>query len=495
MKNRADFEWLADGQQEGEWETIARSEKHRWLRAFERVPKRVWITLAVIVVALSSTITLTVRYYYLLALRRMTFQIQGVIDLEAQAFAQGNATLYLAQQDSAAHSWYARQAMRVDPGCTEFESHGKPYPWQEVENDPHNMCRPVLPAEIQDVNLQQDVAWVQVVEGQPPVRRMRFYRRTSRGWKHTAPQDSFWQQPIRVRYGNVFVNYRKRDQTYVAPLEAHIAQLVDEICAVVMHCTALNRLEIDFSSQASAIVFSDPRNELERRGRLVLSSPWLSGIPVEGTFGMPYRDGLRYWVAYGIMTRATSSSSTRELTPLQRAISDEYAAWYDSQDLAHAPTLRRVVEQHGMDVLPNMFFSLKGSHLYSLFLIRWLSLPAYHGSADFFEALLNIEHEALLAGRKDTFMLLQDDDWADEREAFFDQVQRSELQLPVVPIHVKAIQRTDDCVRVTLDPSPVTPGRRSGGTIAKEEPPTQARSQVTYFCLQDWAWKHTPPLD
>ena len=49
MKKRVNFEWLAGGEEEGEWETIAQSERHRWLRLFDRVSKRAWITLAALV--------------------------------------------------------------------------------------------------------------------------------------------------------------------------------------------------------------------------------------------------------------------------------------------------------------------------------------------------------------------------------------------------------------------------------------------------------------
>ncbi|MBN1584587.1 MAG: hypothetical protein JXA89_28025 [Anaerolineae bacterium] len=495
MKRQVEFEWLAGGEEEGEWETIAQTEKRRWLSLFGRVSKRVWITLAAIVFALSTTSYFVVRYTFLEAQRKITFQIQNVIDLEARAFAQGDKTRFLAQQDSAAFGWYTRQVTRINPNCTEFETRGAPYPWQPLDNDPLNRCAPVLPAEIVDVNLQRDVAWVEVIEGEPPVRRMRFYRQTARGWVHTAPDETFWQAPIRVRYGSVFVRYHKRDQPYIAPLEARIGQVVGDVCAVVMHCAAINKIEIDFSTQTPATMLSDPQEALERDGTLVLSSPWLSGIPVDGVYGESMLDSLTYWVAYGMIAKASTSLLAQDMNQLQRSIADEYAAWYGNQDITQAPLLRRIVDRHGMEELPRMFFSLKGTRLYSLFLIQWLGLSTRIGETAFFESLLNIEREAILTGRKETFLLFQDDGWIEERAHLFDELQ---LTQPVLdPVRVKAVERIDGCARVILDEVSMARQSRSEQTVAvasvQEQDPFH--NPIEFFCMQDWNWTHTRPFD
>lgn len=495
MKRKVDFEWLAGGEEEGEWETIAQTERHRWLRVLDTVSRRAWITLAVLVFALSVTTFGAVRYAYLEAQRKITFQIQNVIDTEARAFAQGDKVRFLAQQDSAAFGWYARQAMRINPNCTEFEAGGTLYPWQTIDNDPLNRCAPVLPAEILHVNLQQDVAWVEVLEGQPPVRRMRFYRQTARGWVHTAPDETFWQTPIRVRHGNVFVTYHKRDEPYIALLEARIGQVVGDTCAVVMHCAAINKIEIDFSTQTPAMMLSDPRDALEQSGTLTLSSPWLSGIPVDGPFGEAMLDSLAYWVAYGMIAKASSSVAAQDINQLQRAIADEYAAWYGSQDMAQAPLLGRVVERHGMEALPEVFFSLKGARIYTLFMMRWIGLSEWMGEEAFFELLLTIEREAILAGRKETFLLFQGGAWIEERKRAFDEMRLAGPELG--PIRIKAVERVGDCARVTLDEVAASQGSGSEGTVSTKAGQGQMHPQnrLEFFCLHDLFWERAPPFD
>ena len=73
-------------------------------------------------------------------------------------------------------------------------------PDQEAQRDP---CAPVLPAKLTHVELQGDIAWVEVIEGEPPVRRVRFYRQTERGWVHTAPRESFWGKEVTLRSGPI----------------------------------------------------------------------------------------------------------------------------------------------------------------------------------------------------------------------------------------------------------------------------------------------------
>jgi hypothetical protein len=183
----------------------------------------------------------------------------------------------------------------------------------------------------------------------------------------------------------------------------------------------------------------------------------------------------------------------QDMSQLQRAIADEYAAWYGSQDITQAPIVRRIVERHGMEVLPNMFFSLKGTSLYSLFMMRWLSLTESRGEIAFFETLLNIEREAILTGRKDTFLLLQSDQWIEARERFFEEMQLADISLD--PVRVKAVELSDDCARVTLDEVLMASQRRSEGAVLTGDTHVRDRSggRFEHFCVQDWAWKHTQP--
>jgi len=202
-----EFDWHVSDEQ-GQEETVA----HIGRRKRRGPPRWIWIIAAIVLLAVGSGAYLLLRQRYERAQQVLTFQIQSIVDLEARAYAQGDAELFLEQQDRSVPDWYQRQVARVNRGC--LRSPSTRYRGS-VRRD---RCEPVLPATVQDVQLRGSVAWVEVTEGDPAVRRVRFYRQTDLGWKQTAPQASFWGTAIEVRYGEDLVfRYHRRDRPYVQP--------------------------------------------------------------------------------------------------------------------------------------------------------------------------------------------------------------------------------------------------------------------------------------
>jgi hypothetical protein len=83
---------------------------------------------------------------------------------------------------------------------------------------------------------------------------------------------------------------------------------------------------------------------------LILASPWLSGIPVEGGWDAAYLDELTYWVAYEIMLQLVRAAEDGDPTWLQRAIVGEYAALYTHGYVTQDPILEHIIEQNGADL-------------------------------------------------------------------------------------------------------------------------------------------------
>ena len=255
--SRSRFDWQV-GDDDGNWETIAHESGALRRR---RIPGWVWAVVLVAILATAAGGYVTVRRRYEAASQQVTFQIQSVVDLEARAFEQGNEELFLAQQDKASAPWYV-----------------SPAPWLStrlgaVSDRGHLFVPPmaVLPATVKDVDLRGDVAWVQVVEGDPPVRRVRFYRQTDRGWLHTAPDLAFWQEPVEHHHGGrLAFYYHRRDQLYVDSLIEQVGDAFYRLCASA-GCPADQRFKI--------LIYPEyPQSDLPFD--LALPSPWLSGIPV-----------------------------------------------------------------------------------------------------------------------------------------------------------------------------------------------------------------------
>jgi hypothetical protein len=427
------FEWQS-GNDDGQWEVVAKTERRSLFKWVRRVPRWVWVALVVALVLAATSGYFVVRNRYEAASREIAFQIQNVIDLEARAFAQGDDSLFLAQQDAASADWYAYQELRVQDGCASPPS-GSVLPQEQ--------CDPVLPAQIEDVELRGDLAWVQVLESEGATRRARFYRRTEQGWKQTAPRIEFWRTPIELTYGDLVFGYHRRDEPYVEPLIERIYETATTVCATV-NCPPLSELAVVFAADAPP----DQRPALQEN-TLVLPSPWLSGVPADGTWDEADLDELTYWVARELTLRALRASSGRSW-PLHQALATEYAAWYAWGEAAQAPILEHLLEEWEASEMPAVFRSLPQTRTLSAFLSHWLSLWPDGQEIAFFETLLNIEREALRLGYKDTFLLFQGNpNGAPNRhDGIFEYVQTLNLSPSVVEVEKVVID--DSLATVTV---------------------------------------------
>jgi hypothetical protein len=472
MKVRLDWEVVNEG------ESIDAEARRDRLTRLRVVPRWAWYTaLAVLATCLLSG-GLSVRQRYHEAQRRVSFQIQSVIDLEARAFVRGDSELFLAQQDKMVRRWYVRQKRRVRGDCWRIP------PGQAAQWDP---CAPVLPARVTHVGLRGDIAWVEVTEGKPPVRRVRFYRQTERGWVHTAPQESFWGKEVTLHADRFVARYHERDEPHVQAYLQRIQEITDQVCGA-LECSPTRTLEVDFAIDTPAYDAPYLLSEKEQRNsdRLLLASPWLSGIPADGGAPAAQLDRLTHWATSEIAAWVIRSSSGQDLNRLQEALLDEYASWYSSQDASQAPILSRIIERHGVEVVPEILRSVREERTLTALMARWLSLTVSDGQSEYFEVLLNIEREALHVGRRETFMLLQHQAypwWMSDQNLLFERWQKEGQALDPPVIRVRRVERIDRRARVALqDPSRSLEGY-----------PPVAKS-VVYLEYVQGDWKHASPF-
>lgn len=421
-----------------------------------------WYALIAAAVLLAASGYVVVRRRYNEARRQLVFQIQSVVDLEARAFAENDRELFLAQQDQTINWWYEEQQRRISPRCQRTRDSLDRWP------DP---CFPVLPARVEDIDMRGSVVLAKVTEGQPPVRRARFYRRTfSGGWQHTAPDAAFWEPIVETHYEGLRVRCRRRDLSYVYPLLEPIADVMSEICTSLV-CSPEYAPVIEFAVRRADEVL--PRLE---NTRIVLDTPWLIGIPANAAASRVYLDNLAHLTAQAAVYAAMRVTPEHGPDPLQQAVASEYVAWYEQGSTAQAPLLRRIAERHGVDALAEVVRSAAETPSLNAFLGKWLDLLPTEQESAFFQALLDIEREAILAGAKDTFMLLQhiSTTWPRSRlESHFDQGWESG-SLPWLPVfQVERVSRTDGFAYVTA--------RTNGGHV------------IASYRLRDDGWRHDDP--
>ncbi|MBN1935914.1 MAG: hypothetical protein JW934_14685 [Anaerolineae bacterium] len=451
--SRSSFEWQVGGES-GEWETIAEIGKKKPRR---RAPWWVWAALAGVLLASAGIGYLVLRERVEKLNEQIAFQIQAVIDLEERAWNRGDVSTYLALQDDSDLKWYTEQAQII-----QFK----------IEAENTFLLNVPLSARVQNVNVQGDVAWVETHEENAlgPVRRMRFYRKTTRGWLHTAPDPAFWGQAIEYHYGDQLIfRFRKRDQPYVEPAIDALGEAFYEICRTV-GCASGFKYEIN-------VVDGYLPGGIGLNTTIVLS-PWISGIPLEGEWSETMISSALYVLAFNVPQAQFSGASVHSSAPLCQAIIDEYAVWMSTHDLAQAPLLGRVIARHGERVLPQVFEYLKSSPTQSAFLSRWLALPPPAGSeqaALYFETLLNIEQEAAVAQRLSTFQLLQDDQdgvWTSYQNERFNRIGLERDGITLTPVQVRDIQVQNVTAVMSINSNPLLHSRA-----------------VAVFRLRDDGWK------
>jgi hypothetical protein len=258
-------------------------------RIVRQVPLWVWYMLlgTVLVAALGGF--LTVWYRYRRVEERLAFQIQAVVDLQGRALAEGDVDRYMAQQDRDAAQWYELQSLLL---LAILE-------WSD-DFDPEAMPFVARPAEVRRVELYGDVAWVEVVEGDPPVRAIRFYRRSGPGWLQTRPDPAFWGDEIRLDGKDGLTVYvHQRDRPYVEPLADVLEQDLAQVCAT-----------IGCPDEVTLVIATTESERFQMDANVL--SPWLSGIPVDGSpwFASPSAlypgQSVRQAVLQQVVDRATS---------------------------------------------------------------------------------------------------------------------------------------------------------------------------------------------
>jgi hypothetical protein len=231
------------------------------------------------------------------------------------------------------------------------------------------------------------------------------------GWQQTAPRAVFWGEPAEAHSGDLILRYYQRDAPYVRALLPHLVKVSRAAADDLRYGLAGHKVIIHLypeqfgTEQPPANV---PTGISYLRREISLPSPWVSGVPADGIWDQSWLAAVSYDVTYALAQKALYSASGSGLSPLQRALADEYAAWASQgRDPAQAPLLGRVVERRGEEALPMMFLSLKNTRLPALFVAQWMSLYPSWQDVAFFEMAMNVEREALLAGRKETFLLFQ----------------------------------------------------------------------------------------
>jgi hypothetical protein len=170
---------------------------------------------------------------------------------------------------------------------------------------------------------------------------------------------------------------------------------------------------------------------------------------------------------------------------------DEYADWYAYGREASLVLLKPFVEERGWDAMPQVLSVAKEATTLEQYWERWGSMPAGSVTAGpeqavaYFEALLNKEREALRLGRKEAFLMLQDEGWRSWQERYYWLVQEDKALIPSTPIVVHSVQVAGDRARLQLAES----------LPSIDAMPPQSLGDTVYLTMQEGGWRHASALE
>jgi hypothetical protein len=197
----------------------------------------------------------------------------------------------------------------------------------------------------------------------------------------------------------VIVCAHERDLPHTDALVAHVALVLREGSST-LGLSPDRTLQVVFS-------IDEPTESLPRWSgeQLILASPWLSGMPANGTWDQAYLEALTYWTAYALASQRVRAGEDGAMNAMQRALVDEYAMLYSRKQISQVPVLGRVVARHGAHVLPEVLARLQTTRSTREFVGVWLAPLDAEPELSYDPFLLDVTRDAAALGRMDTFVL------------------------------------------------------------------------------------------
>lgn len=240
-----------------------------------------------------------------------------------------------------------------------------------------------------------------------PYARLWFYRRSSGGWRHIAPDHSFWGEASAIESARVLVNYRAADHEFALQVSAALKDWIKRGCDL-LDCGDLPQLSIDILPEAAErVAWID-----EAALRLRIRSPYVDIARADKPF-----DGQLQVLASALIAERLVSEHSNKLEAayphdayfLQRRTIAWLSEVFTRFDRG-ALLIRSIADNYGDDKIARLLRQLSAASDLSV-------LQAAIGQAiesaeldwrDFIEWRLTLEDELIRAGRQNEWLRLWD---------------------------------------------------------------------------------------
>lgn len=240
-----------------------------------------------------------------------------------------------------------------------------------------------------------------------PYARLWFYQRNGAGWRHIAPDFSFWGEMSTLESAKVAVNYRAADQQFARQISAALSAWIKLGCDL-LDCGNLPRLTVDIAPDAETHALWSDKLAL----RLRLRSPYVDIARAD----TPFDGRLQALVSSLLAERLVNAHSNNLMAQyphdavfLQRASIAWLSEKFTRLD-SGALLMRSIAEKYGDDAIARALAQLAATSDMSILetAIGQLLEDAELDWRDFIEWRLTLEDELISAGRQNEWLKLYD---------------------------------------------------------------------------------------
>ncbi len=403
--SRIRFEWDVESQQIERFDSEDLESKRR--------RRRNALLLAALIGLLLATIALI-----LLFVRQRIHEVetqyaqllQDTVKAEVAALRIGDLNSFLNLQDSEDADWINRQRLM-------FQRYGDLKSSGAIE-----LTGSILAV---DIAAEHARALVQEDINKLPYARLWFYRRNGDGWRHVAPDYSFWGEPDSIESSDVLVNFRGADREFARQVSAALQDWIASGCAI-LDCGDLPKLSVEIDPQATSEIawMNEPAIRLQIR------SPYVDIARADTPF-----DGRLQLLASRMLAERLIDAHTGEL-----AVAYPHDAYYlrgaaiawlsevFTRLDSGAVLMRSLAENYDDDTVARMLTKLYATSDMSI-LEAALAQPLEGASLDwrdFIEWRLALENELFSARRQNEWLSLYDTSDAQVRQVAYERYSRSE---------------------------------------------------------------------
>ena len=248
--SRIRFEWNVESQQVERFDSEDPQAKRRRRRNLLLLVALVLLLLASVVLGL-----LLLRQRVREIETQFAQLLQDTIRAEVAALRIGDLNAFLSAQDPGDVNWIDAQR-RMFQRYSDLKAAGA------IE----------LNGSILAVDIERERARVLVQEdiNELPYARLWFYRRSGDGWRHIAPDHSFWGAAATIENSSVVVNYRAADEAFAQQVSAALEDWIKRGCGL-LDCGDWPRIIVDIAPAAEdvAVWVDEAATRLQIRSPLV----------------------------------------------------------------------------------------------------------------------------------------------------------------------------------------------------------------------------------